>query len=264
MRINGSTQIFGLIGDPIAQVKTPGYINKIFEERELNIACIPFHISRDDLSSFWQGISGFKNVIGFGVTVPHKKQAMKFCSSLSASAEKLGVVNVVRRNPEGGGFHGENFDGLSFVNGLKAQGFDPVGHRVYMYGAGGAATAICFALIEAGVQSICIQNRTVENAITLAALLKELCSFNNIRVAEEFDNDATMVINASCLGMNENDPLPIDRRRLKPSQIVAEVVAKPEITELLKQAKEIGCPIHSGIHMITNQMNIMADFIGGQ
>ena len=111
---------------------------------------------------------------------------------------------------------------------------------------------------------ICIQNRTVENAITLVASLKELCNFPDLRVAEEFDDNATMVINTSCLGMNENDPLPIDRRRLKSSQIVAEVVAKPEITQLLKQAKEIGCPIHSGIHMITNQMDIIADFIGGQ
>ena len=132
-----------------------------------------------------------------------------------------------------------------------------------MYGAGGAATAIGFALAEAGVESITIQNRTRQHAVELALLIQEQSGYKQISATDRFVDTASMVINASCLGMNEDDPLPIDPSLLNRAQIVAEVVAKPRITKLLQEAEKIGCPIHSGIHMITNQMKLIADFVEG-
>ena len=263
MDIDGETKIFGVVGDPIKQVKTPTHINSIFQLRGSNTVCMPFHVTSGAFEDFWHGMKACQNIIGFGITVPHKKAAMQLCDTLSPRARKIGVVNVVRRQIDGT-FHGDIFDGVSFVAGLKAEGFDPKGHKIYMYGAGGAATAIGFALAGSGVESITIQNRTRQHADDLALLISEQSGFKQIETTDNFVDTATMIINASCLGMNENDPLPVDPSLLNSSQIIAEVVAKPEVTKFLRAAEEIGCPVHSGIHMITNQMNIMADFVEGK
>ena len=262
MEIGGGTRIFGVVGDPVKQVKTPTHINAIFERRAVGIVCMPFHVSVTDFASYWDGVKGIKNVVGFGVTIPHKRQAMELCDSLGAGAKRTGVVNVVRRRLDGG-FHGENFDGLSFVKGLIAQGFDLRGQNVFMTGAGGAATAISFALLDAGINSLSIHNRTSDKAVNLMTALRDGTGASNVRVVSDFIPSASLVINATSLGMEEDDALPVDPDQLDSTQIVAEVVAKPEITKLLRAAESIGCPIHSGIHMITNQMDIMADFITG-
>ncbi len=260
MRIDGETRLFGVVGDPIRQIKTPARINTIFKARGSHILCIPFHAANNDFTTFWQGIKIIKNVIGFGVTVPHKKSARQLCNSLSPAAERIGVVNVVRRRPDGG-FHGDIFDGLSFVQGLKSEGFDPRGHEVFVYGAGGAATAICYALIDAGVRRISVQNRTFKNAEILVKQLQLYDTSSRSIAVHDFNDSATMVINASSLGMNKDDPLPVDPCRLNAKQIVAEVVASPEITPFLSEAKSSGCAVHSGIHMINHQMEILADFV---
>ena len=260
MKVDGNTLLFGVVGDPIQQIKTPLSINAIFEARNSPILCVPFHTSRQGFSDFWQGIKSMHNVVGFGVTVPHKMNAMQMCDSVSATAEKMGVVNAVRRRSDGG-FHGDMFDGFSFVQGLMTEGFDPKDHNVYIYGAGGAATAISYALIDAGVSCISIQNRTTERAEILVDKLLRSNNFSNVQVAQSVDRDVTMVINASSLGMNEDDQLPVNPAKLNSKQIVAEVVANPEVTKFLHEAKTKGCAIHSGIHMITHQMEIIANFI---
>ena len=124
MSVNGETKIFGVVGDPIKQAKTPTHINAIFKQRGSNTICAPFHISTEGFEEFWRGMKTCQNVIGFGITIPHKKSAMRLCDSLSPRAQKIGVVNVVRHQADGT-FHGDIFDGVSFVEGLKAEGFEP-------------------------------------------------------------------------------------------------------------------------------------------
>ncbi len=262
MIVDGETLVFGVVGDPIRQVRTPGYLNQLFQQRGRNMVCIPHHVSRQDFPAFWAGIRAQRNLAGLGITVPHKKNAMQHCDSLSANARRLGVVNVVRRQQDGT-LHGENFDGLSFVKGLVSSGFDPAGHDVFIYGAGGAAKAVCFALADAGVARISVQNRTGSKADELVLALRQHAGYAHAHAVSDFIPSATMVINASSLGMNDTDPLPVDPSRLYPEHIVAEVVAKPEITRLLHEARMMGCSTHSGLHMITNQMNLIADFVVG-
>ena len=262
MNIDGDTLVFGVVGDPVRQVRTPGYLNPLLHQRGRNIICVPLHIAESDFSVFWAGIRAQKNLTGLGITVPHKETAMRHCNSLGASARRLGVVNAVRRQPDGT-LHGDNFDGQSFVAGLVSQGYDPSGHDIFVYGAGGAAKAICFALADARAASISIQNRTKRKAVELAQALQQNADFANAHAVIDFASSATMVINASSLGMNATDPLPVDPARLRPDQIVAEVVALPRITKLLHEAGNLGCPTHSGLHMITNQMELIADFVEG-
>ena len=262
MIVDGETRVFGVVGDPVRQVRTPGYLNPLFQQRGSNMVCIPHRVSQQDFPAFWAGIRVQQNLAGLGITVPHKKIAMQLCDSLSANAQRLGVVNVVRRQRDGT-LHGENFDGQSFVKGLMSKGIDPGGHDIFIYGAGGAAKAVCFALADAGAASISIQNRTGSKADELAHALQQRAGYTNAHSVTDFTPSATIVINASSLGMNGTDAMPVDASRLYQEQIVAEVVAKPEVTRLLREAESKGCSTHSGLHMITNQMNLIADFVEG-
>ncbi len=101
------------------------------------------------------------------VTVPHKAAVVGLCDELLPSARQVGAVNAVHRLPDGR-FVGAIFDGLGFVEGLRRQGRDPQGRRVLLLGAGGAASAIGFALAEAGIASLDIFNRSPDKAQRLA------------------------------------------------------------------------------------------------
>ncbi len=255
--VNGDTLIMGVIGDPIAQIRTPQLINPLFAARGANIKCVPFHVAAEDLSSAWESFKSIRNLIGLGVTVPHKTTVPALCDSLDAAAIRVGAVNVVRREADGS-LRGYQFDGRGFVRGLLSQGHQPSGRNCLLVGAGGAAAGIAYALEEAGATSLQIANRNVSRAESLASRLNEDLQFEFARTSDPVPQSGDLVINATSLGMEENDPLPVDSDRIDETMLIADVVANPEVTSFLKAARDRGAMIHSGVHMIRNQIDLIA------
>lgn len=259
-QIKGTTRLLGLIGDPIAQVKSPAAINPIFAAKGADIACIPLHVPAHDLFAIWTGLKAMPNLVGFGITLPHKKTAIELCDSLDPLAARIGAVNLVRRERDGS-FRGYQFDGRGFVRGLEAQNIRIEGRNVLMIGAGGAAVAVAFALVEAGAKGLTICNRTREKAEALAHALnadfKRVVAKANATRPEPWQ----FVINATSLGLHETDRLPLEIDLIRPGMTVADLVAEPEITPLLSLARAKGAEIHSGIHMIRGQVGLIADHI---
>ncbi|MDF1777106.1 MAG: shikimate dehydrogenase [Rhizobiaceae bacterium] len=252
--IDGNTKIMGLIGSPVTQVKTPQAINPIFAEAGANILCVPIHV--DDLETAMAGFRAMHNLIGFGVTLPHKQQIASLCDSLDPAAEQVEAVNVVRRERDGS-FRGYQFDGRGFVGGLMAQGHDPKGRSVLVIGAGGASAAIVTALIMAGASEVGISNRTTSRAEALAQQVRARIG-GNVHACDPMPKPGQMIVNATSLGMDEADALPLDPALLDESMLVAEVIAKPAITALLEQARQRGATIHGGQHMIEGQVPMIA------
>ena len=258
--INGNFRLMGVIGDPIKQARTPDNINPIFAARGAAMVCIPLNIPAAHLATAWAGLKAMKNLAGFGVTLPHKQSALALCDSLDPLAERVGAVNVVRREA-GGGFRGYQFDGLGFVNGLRTEGHDPAGREALMVGAGGAAMAIAFALVEAGVTRLSIANRTMEKARDIADQVNRVTG-SEIVVAERAEpKPGQLLVNATSLGLNPDDALPFDPALIDDTMTVAEVIAKPEETRLLALARDRGANVHSGIHMIRGQAQLIADHL---
>ena len=253
--IDGNTLIMGMIGSPVSQVKTPQAINPIFAAAEANIVCVPLHI--DDLEAAMTGLRAMRNLIGFGVTLPHKQQIVSLCDSLDPAAQQVGAVNVVRREPDGS-FRGYQFDGRGFVGGLTAQGHDPKGRSVLVIGAGGASAAIVTALVAAGASDVGISNRTQSKAEALAHSVRASMGGAHVHACAPVPKPGQIVINATSLGMNETDELPLDPALIEPSMLVAEVVAKPAVTRLLREAEKHGAATHSGQHMIECQVPLIA------
>lgn len=258
VRVDGTTRLMGIIGDPISQARTPQAINPIFAAKGADIVCVPLHVPADDLATVWAGLKAMPNLIGFGVTLPHKQTVPQLCDSLDPLAARIGAVNVVRRESDGS-FRGYQFDGQGFVRGLIAQGVVLQGRDALMIGAGGAAVAIAFALQQAGVARLVVANRTFDKAEALARAVNEATGTSFATASAPTPVPGQLVVNATSLGLNNSDPLPLDVSMLQAGMTVAEVIAKPEITALLRAAEQRGAAIHSGIHMITGQVSLIAD-----
>ncbi|MDI4658186.1 shikimate dehydrogenase family protein [Xanthobacter autotrophicus] len=259
--ITGLTRVYGILADPIHHVKTPQMLNALMGREGRDGVMVPFHVAPDDLATLVAGLKAMKSLGGFVVTVPHKTAIVDLCDAVSDSARRIGAVNTVRREADGR-LIGEMLDGKGFVGGLLAAGIDPKDKSVYLAGAGGAANAIAFAFVEAGISRLTIANRTRAKAEDLAARLAEAYPAAQVEIGTPDPSGHDIVVNGTSLGLKEGDPLPLDAARLAPEQIVAEVIMQPEETALLAAAKAKGCRIHFGKPMLACQLDLMADFLG--
>jgi len=254
MPISGKTQVVVHLTYPAKHLRTPEFFNPLLERLGYDGVLVPWEVSPANLATAWEGLRGIENLAGVIVTVPHKLEVAKLCDELRGTASLLKVCNVAKRLPDGR-FSGRMFDGDGFVGGLKKQGHDLSKKRVLLLGAGGAATGIAHALLAEDIQELVISNRTPA---------KELRRIFPDRRVNAGPADATgfdVVINGTALGLKAQDPLPLPVETLAPGTVVGEVVMNPDITPLLRTAAERGCIIHKGAHMITGQIDLLAEFL---
>lgn len=256
-QITGNTRIFGIVADPIYHVKTPQVMNAHFARIGADAVLIPIHVKPEGLAAVLSGLSHMENFGGLIATVPHKPAILDLCDEVSEEARHIGAVNCIRRDPDGR-MVGTMLDGTGFVEALKTvTGFDPQGKRAFVAGAGGAASAIAFALAKAGATHITIANRTVEKAEDLAQRLRAAYAVTTSTDASSVA-DHDLVANGTSLGMKETDAPPLDLEKLHAGQVVGEAIMQPEMTALLKAAEATGCRIQLGKPMLECQIELMA------
>ncbi|WP_332680637.1 shikimate dehydrogenase family protein, partial [Bosea sp. (in: a-proteobacteria)] len=155
--LDGATRLHLIIGDPIAQVKSPAGLTGKFVAAGRNDIVVPIRVTSADLPAFLAGVSLARNVDSIIITIPHKFACFAHYESVSERARLLGAVQHMRRTASGG-WHGENFDGVSFVAGARERGARFEGARALLIGAGGAGSAIALSLAEAGVSELAIHD----------------------------------------------------------------------------------------------------------
>jgi Shikimate dehydrogenase substrate binding domain len=168
LTITGSTRLYALVGDPLKSAKSPELLNRIFTERHIDAACVPFVVEANDLSAFVAGARAVRNLSGVLVTMPHKKQVLDFVDELHPTARQVGAVNVIRCDDDGR-WVGAIFDGLGCVLGMQWEGYRPANKTVLLVGAGGAGRAIAFAVASAGARTLNIFDVDERRAQDLAA-----------------------------------------------------------------------------------------------
>ena len=161
--ITGRTRVYGILADPIYHVKAPAVMGALFARHGVDGVLVPLHVTADGLAAVMDGLRHLRNFGGFIATVPHKTTMTGLCDALTREAEQIGAVNCVRREADGR-MIGTMLDGIGFVEALRASGLEPRGRNAALAGAGGAASAIAFALAEAGVARLTILNRTAGRA----------------------------------------------------------------------------------------------------
>jgi shikimate dehydrogenase len=258
-RLSGATRLFPIIGDPIKYVESPMRLTRTFEARDYNGLCVPMQVAADDLDTVMAGLTASLNVDGILVTMPHKFTAFAHCATSSERAKMLGVVSVIRRNPDRS-WHGDMLDGLAFVKAQKDHGAHPEGARVLLVGAGGAGSAIAIALLEAGVGELIICDADESRVSKLIDLLSGLGQ-GRVSAGAPDPTGCDLVCNATPMGMEEGDPLPVDAALLNSSMFVGDVIAGHGVTPVLKAAEAAGCQTANGGHMVEAAQDVMADFM---
>lgn len=252
------TRIYGIVGDPVAQVRSPEVFNARFKAAGLDAVMVPLHVIGQGLEPAIAGLRAIANLAGLVVTVPHKPAAARLLVSGSDRVRVAGAANVLRPVP--GGWEGDLFDGEGFAIGLAANGFEVTGKHCALVGAGGAGAAIAFALIERKIADLTVFDIDEDKASDLVARLQ---GFGRCPVSVGPPRRGTdLAINATPLGMSSSDPLPFDVSALRPDCVVADAVMKPRVTRLLIQAARHGCPTQEGRHMLDGQLDAIWAYFG--
>lgn len=258
-QLNGSTRVHFVVGDPIAQVKSPADVSQAFQARGRNAIVVPAHVTPADLRSWLDAISKMRNVDGVIVTVPHKFAAFDLCATTTERASFLNTVNVMRRSADGR-WHGDMFDGLGFVTAMRECGGQPEDKRALLVGAGGAGSAIAHALVLAGVSTLAIHDADPQRRDTLIARLQALGK-GTVQAGSPDPRGFDIVVNATPIGMKEDDPLPFDGSGLTGAMHVACVITAPAVTPLIARARELGCTTQTGGDMFVRVRDLMVDFL---
>nr|AXL05397.1 shikimate dehydrogenase [uncultured bacterium] len=259
--ISGTTRLYVVLGDPVTQVRSPGLLNPLFARLGVDAVLVPVHAKPGDLAQVVGGLRGIGNLDGIFVTVPHKTAAAGLADRRSPMVEITGSANALRREADGG-WYAENFDGLGFVAGLAGAGHDPAGERVALVGAGGAGSAIAAALLAAGVDRLSVCDPDTAKLHALRDRLDAHWPGRTATSAEPDTDGAGLVVNATPLGLDPGDPLPFRPRLLPPGCVVADIIMKPRETRLLREAAELGHPVHYGMHMLDGQLDSYRAFFG--
>lgn len=258
-RLSGETRVIAIIGDPIAQVKSPAGVTQALQERGRNALVVPFHVKPADLDSLMQGIGLVRNLDGVIATVPHKFSAYKYCTTATERSHFLGAANVLRRNADGS-WHGDMVDGPAFVQGIREAGCQPQGQRALLVGAGGAGCAIALELLEAGVAELAVHDEDAQRRDSLISRLQQRFD-GRVRAGSADPTGFTLVVNATPVGMQASDPYPVRVEKLTPAMFVADVITSPAVTPMIAAAREVGCGTQVGGGMFSANQDMMLEVL---
>ncbi len=243
-KLNRQTRVYGVIGDPVGHSLSPQMQNAAFQARHVNAVYLPFLVH--DLKDFIRAIGPLGIKALRSVTIPHKERILKYLDGCDPLAKAIGAVNtVVVRG--GGKLYGYNTDYVGVLRTLESR-IPLRGSHVLILGAGGAARAVAFALMQAGA-TVCVSARRPEKAKSLAkAAGGQAIAWNKLR-HEFFD----AIVNATPVGMHPHvDRSPLESRDLN-CRLVFDTIYRPRVTKLLELAARRGIETVSGVDMFVAQ-----------
>ena len=246
--------LLGVMGDPIAQSRSPIMHSAALRSMGISGAYVPLHVTPDKLGEAVGAIRtlGFR---GVNVTIPHKVAVMDYLDILDESAKDIGAVNTIVNS--NGFLTGYNTDGIGYVRSLKAEAIsDLTGARILVIGAGGAARGIIAALFREAPTSIRVANRTADKALELATEWSHKGNITGMSLDEVPGvlNDIDVLINTTSVGMfPKMDETPVDASLFHKGMVVSDLIYNPLRTKLLLESLERGCRIHGGLGMFVYQ-----------
>jgi shikimate dehydrogenase len=261
MQINGTTELIAHIGYPTHTFKSPMIYNPYFAQAGVNAVVVPMGCQVQDYPAFLRSVFTLTNIRGALITMPHKVTTVGLLDEVTPTVLVAGACNAVKRTADGK-LVGDMFDGAGFVRGVLRKGLQLRGARVLVVGSGGVGCAIAASLAAEGISAIALYDVAAASAAALGARLQN--HYPAIEVTSGSNDPAgyDLVVNATPMGMNDGDPLPIDMTRLSPGAFVGEVVMKQDMTAFLKAAQARGCRFQVGTDMLFEQIPAYLDFFG--
>lgn len=248
--ISGKARLAGVIGWPVGHSRSPRLHGYWLRHLGIDGAYVPLAVKPEDFESVLRALPrmGFA---GANVTVPHKEQALALADHVEALARRIGAVNTLVVRPDGS-VEGRNTDAFGFLENLRhgAPHWDPAAGPAVVLGAGGAARAVCAALVDAGVPEIRLVNRSAARAEQVAGDIGGKFTVLSWERAGAALDGANLLVNTTTLGMTGQPPLELDLAALPVHAVVNDIVYAPLMTDLLIEAAARGNKVVDGLGML--------------
>lgn len=260
--ITGHTVLTGLLGSPVAHSISPMMHNEAFRQLDLDYVYLCFDVGTENLKTAVEGLKQI-GIRGFNCTMPDKNLMCELADKLSPAAKMIGAVNTVLN--ENGVLTGYNTDGMGYMQAVKDAGYDIIGKKMTLLGAGGAATAVCVQAALDGVKEInvfSIRDQFFDRARQMVDTINKetnckasLYDFEDESVLKKSIDESDILTNGTSVGMAPNTDACIikDASFLHEGLIVSDVIYNPRETKLLQMAKANGCHTFNGLYMLLYQ-----------
>lgn len=261
MNIDGNTELIAHIGYPTHSFKSPLIYNPYFKKEGINALVVPMGCKAEHYPAFLKSVFQLTNIRGALITMPHKVTTLALLDDVTSTVKVAGACNAVKLD-QNGRLVGDMFDGAGFVRGVQRKGFVLTHKRVLVVGTGGVGSAIAASLAAENIKAISLFDVNMQSCEDLAQRLKheypkiEVCTGSNDPEGHD------LVVNATPMGMNEGDPLPLDVSKISPDTFVGEVVMRTEMTAFLLAAQNRGCRVQVGSDMLFEQIPAYLEYFG--
>jgi len=257
--ITGTTQLLGVIGDPVQHSLSPVMHNAAIAQLGVNFAYVPLPVRAADLATALAGFAAI-GLRGFNITLPHKQAILPLLNEVSTVAQAIGAVNTVWRTASG--WAGTNTDAAGFIAPLQALERDWSAVRPLILGHGGAARAVVAGCATLGCPEIWVAGRNPDKLAQFQASWQGSPYAERVRVLPWAELTTALpqthlLINATPLGMApevERSPLEADDLQPLPSGAIAyDLIYTPRPTRFLQLAREQGAIALDGTEMLVQQ-----------
>ena len=237
-----------VIGNPIEHSLSPKLHNHWIKQNNIDAVYEKKQLNESDIEGMIDKVRSGK-IDGINVTIPFKKSVIPFLDQLTLIAKEAQSVNTIFKKDNK--IVGDNTDIGGFEYGLKHINYDVKNKKVFILGAGGVVPSIILALKKLGVFKISLSNRTKEKAVELKKIYKDL---EVINWGECIDFD--MIINATSLGLKNDDRIELDFSKIKSDKLFYDVIYNPSKTNFLLKGEELGNKIENGKMMFIYQAQL--------
>ncbi|HSF95460.1 MAG TPA: ThiF family adenylyltransferase [Thermohalobaculum sp.] len=259
--IKGTTRLIAHLGVPTEAFMAPMIYNPWFEAAGIDAAVVPMGCEAADYPEFLRLLFRLRNIHGALVTMPHKVSTVALLDEASVAVQVAGACNAIRKGP-GGRLVGDMFDGEGFVRGVTRKRRRIAGASALVIGAGGVGSAIAASLALAGAGRLGLFDARPPMAEALAGRLRTHYPALEVELGSNDPAGWDIVVNATPLGMEPGDPMPVDVARIAPATFVGEVVMRQEETPLLAAARARGCQTQVGLDMLYEMIPAYLEFFG--
>jgi shikimate dehydrogenase len=234
-----------VIGNPIEHSLSPKLHNYWIKENNIKAIYDKKKINKNDIKEIVSGVKNNK-IDGINVTVPFKKFVIPFLDQLTPVANETQSVNTIYKEKDKIIGHNTDVGGFGFA--LAHINYDVKDKKIFILGAGGVVPSIIVALKKKGVSKIIISNRTQEKAENMKKI------DTNIEILKWGEiPDFNMIINATSLGLKNNDEIKLNYSAIGGNKLFFDVIYNPKQTKFLSKAKEFGNQIENGKMMFIYQ-----------
>jgi shikimate dehydrogenase len=266
MILTGSAEFYGIVGHPVQQVASPAIFNTRFNFANRNAVLLPMNVEKSGIGPLLEVFRHTSNFKGIIITLPYKEYVVDLLDDVSAISRHLNAVNTIFIKE--GKLIGTMTDGQGMIDAISKENQTIKGKTVRVAGCGGAGRAIAWALAEHAASDIILQEAPSE--ISKAKHLRNILQLNfpdchiDVGKIDRKTKPADILINATRLGMDHNDPMVFNQAEIGSAELVADVVTSlpNQLSKLLTCANAAGVQTVSGHAMAAGQSRLIESLFG--